>query len=218
MIAVHVSAPFGSFRKSYARSFAETYALPPPATIYGMLLSLVGEKHRSVHDGVRIALAFKNKPRVATTLRKLSRYKYGVASKQSELGNAPDYVETLCNIEFLCWVDSSSEKSSAGEPLENRLKAAISTPECVDRFGIVCLGLSDDAVDDVSLCTEIRGKWLRLLQTERGALELPVWVDHIGAAQTRWQRYELEGEPVDVSGGPEDSWQWTKITAPVLST
>ena len=46
MITLRVEVPYASFRKSYARSFAETYPLPPPATVYGMLLSLVGERFR----------------------------------------------------------------------------------------------------------------------------------------------------------------------------
>src|SRR5947209_1091669 len=115
VITLHVEVPYASFRKSYARSFAETYPLPPPATVYGMLLSLVGERFRRRHEWVRLAFAHKCRrddepykhrrsgevcldrclPRIATTLRKLSRYKYGVPSKQSKLGNAPDFIETL---------------------------------------------------------------------------------------------------------------------------
>ena len=83
MITLRVELPYGSFRKSYARSFAETYPLPPPATIYGMLLSLVAERFRQRHVGVRLAFAYKQIPRIATTLRKLSRYKYGVPKKQA---------------------------------------------------------------------------------------------------------------------------------------
>jgi CRISPR-associated protein Cas5t len=157
LIALHIEAPYASFRKSYARSFAETYPFPPPATVYGMLLSYVGEYFRACHVGVKLAFAYKQQPRVATTLRKLCRYKYGVASKQSKVGNAPDYVETLCNIEFICWVDSSSEKKQA-RSLEQRLVEAIKMPENITRTGLVCLGLSDDAVNDVSLLNSIEGE------------------------------------------------------------
>src|SRR5215213_2887831 len=162
VITLHVEVPYASFRKSYARSFAETYPLPPPATVYGMLLSLVGERFRRQHVGVRLAFAYKRAPQIATTLRKLSRYKYGVANKQSTLGNAPDFVETLCDIEFLCWVDSSEEVSGDVEAqegkervLEERIVEAINSPANVSRYGVLCLGLSDDAVNDVSLCENI---------------------------------------------------------------
>src|SRR5438874_7024392 len=143
MIALHLEVPYGSFRKSFARSFAETYPLPPPATVYGMLLSLVGEYFRKRHEGVRLAFAYKKLPQIATTLRKLSRYKYGVPSKQSSLGNAPDFVETLCDIEFLCWVDSSKEKTiPVGiDTLEQRLLNVLTAPSNVNRCGVLCLGL-----------------------------------------------------------------------------
>lgn len=214
MITLQVEAPYASFRKSYARSFAETYPLPPPATVYGMLLSLVGERFRSRHEGVRMAFAYKSIPLIATTLRKLSRYKYGVPSKQAKLGNAPDFVETLCGIEFLCWVDSSLEKDGA-RTLEARLIEAIESPATVDRYGLLCLGLNDDAVNDVSICRLIEGKWHRLLPSATGPLELPVWVDHVGSAKTRWNRYHLEPVAQILSSSPGDTdWRWTEIIAP----
>lgn len=232
MIILHIEVPYASFRKSFARSFAETYALPPPSTVYGMLLSLVGEHFRNRHEGVRFAFAYKCRckkdevcngncfPRIATTLRKFSRYKYGVPNKQSSLGNAPDFIETLCNIEFLCWVDSAKEKAdergnAKGEVLEQRILNALQNPQTVSRSGIVCLGLSDDAVNDISLCEAVKGEWHRLLLNDKGSLELPVWADHVRGLDTRWQRYELEKERSEITSTPnEESWQWTQIIDP----
>lgn len=218
MITLHVEVPYASFRKSFARSFAETYPLPPPATVYGMLLSLVGEYFRNRHDGVRLAFAYKRLPKVATTLRKLSRYKYGVPSKQRTLGNAPDFVETLCDIEFLCWIDSSQEKSrGSGENnnLEERLRDVLTAPRNIDRRGVLCLGLSDDAVNSVGLCNRFEGNWHRLLPKDSGNIELPVWVDHVGAAHTRWNRFEFEekASPIDESPDGTD-WGWIEIIDP----
>jgi CRISPR-associated protein Cas5t len=217
MITLHVDVPYASFRKSFARSFAETYPLPPPATVYGMLLSLVGEYFRKRHDGVRLAFAYKKLPRIATTLRKLSRYKYGVPSKQSSLGNAPDFVETLCDIEFLCWIDSSQEKTVAVgiNTLEQRLQDVLTAPGNVNRRGVLCLGLSDDAVNSVKLGDQFDGKWHRLLPSDKGPIELPVWVDHVGAAHTRWRRFEFEDNASPITerpGGPD--WGWTEINDP----
>lgn len=213
MITLRVEVPYASFRKSFARSFAETYLLPPPATVYGMLLSLVGERFRRRHEGVRLAFAYKRAPRIATTLRKLSRFKYGVPSKQSKLGNAPDFVETLCGIEFLCWVDSAKEKTTVEAPtLESRIVEALNDPAKVDRYGVLYLGLSDDTVNDVNLCENFDGKWHRLAPSDTGTIELPVWVDHVGAAHTRWQRYDFDQEATYLSGLPGDgSWKWTEI-------
>ena len=219
MIALHVEVPYASFRKSYARSFAETYPFPPPATVYGMLLSLVGERLRARHAGVQLAFAYARHPLVATTLRKLSRFKYGVSSKQSKLGNAPDFVETLCGIDFICWVDSSAESQKTGDArssdnrtLEARLIEALNHPERVERTGIVCLGLSDDAVNEVSLVNSVAGKWHWLTPCANGQIELPVWVDHVGSIDTRWQRYNFE-HALSVTNEPTRQ-QFTLITAP----
>lgn len=192
MITLRVRAPFASFRKSYARSFAETYAFAPPATVYGMLLSLVGESLRATHVGARMAFAYKRRPKVTTTLRKLSRLKYGVVSKQAKLGNAPDFVETLCGIDFLCALDSAQESATRGRTLEVRVREALEEPSLVTRTGVVCLGLSDDAVDEVSIADPSLGEWHALRPRADGEFELPVWVDHVGALHTRWQRFQFD--------------------------
>lgn len=212
MITLRVEAPYGSFRKSYARSYAETYPFPPPATIYGMLLSLVGEELRSRHAGVRLAFAYRARPKVATTLRKLSRYKYGMASKQAKLGNAPDYVETLCGIDFLCWVDSSKE-AAEGVPLEARLRQALERPDSITRTGVVYLGLSDDAVNEVSLWRGGGGPYFWLSPSPEGPIELPVWVDHVAAQHTRWRRYIFDEQPMRGHESPEER-RYTELIDP----
>lgn len=244
MIAIAVQVPYASFRKSYARSFAETYALPPPATVYGMLLSLVGERYRVRHVGVGLALAFKCQledengtvdtrtsetcgrtclPLVATNVRKLSRFKYGVVTKDKiASGHKLDFVETLSGIDFLCWIDSSLEKRGSGSlstsdsrTLEERVAEAIREPDKVDRYGVLSLGLSDDAVNSVSLCDRFEGDWHRLLPSDIGSIELPIWVDHVGAAYTRWQRFELEEKASPITKSPGTSeWAWTEINDP----
>lgn len=217
MIILKVNVPYASFRKSYARSFAETYSLPPPATIYGMLLSLVGEKFRYRHEGVKLAFAYKNLPKIATTLRKLSRFKYGIASKQSELGNQPDFIQTLCNIDFLCWIDSSNESINKDETLESRIKIALQTPDQVTRYGLLCLGLSDDLVNDIDFYSGSNDLWHRLVPTDAGDMELPIWVDHIGAATTRWKRYYFENQTKIAVSENQNPWleeQWTQILVP----
>lgn len=209
MISLQVEAPYASFRTSFARSYAETYTLPPPATIYGMLLSLVGERQRRAHLGVKISIGFVRRPRLATVLKKLSRYKYGVPSKQAKLGNAPDYVEILCGIDCRVRVDSSAESSSP--TLEQRLTLALDSPERIERTGIVCLGLSDDMVDIVRADQDEVGiEWLTL--DDQGSLELPVWVDHVGSADTRWRRFQLQLERA-VGKMPATN-QWIQIKPP----
>lgn len=204
MITLRIECPFATFRKSFARSFAESYPVAPPATVYGMLLSLVGERLRVAHEGVRLAFAYRDLPKIATTLRKLSRYKYGVPGKQDRLGNTPDFIQTTCGIEFLCWVDSSMEPRLE-QKLEERITRAIQTPEYVTRYGVLSLGLSDDLAD-VWLCTRIENEWRRLAPRNHGSIDLPVWVSHVGALGTWWKRYEL-GAPDLLDGFPaQDDW------------
>lgn len=211
MITLYVEVPYATFRKSFARSYAETYRFPPPATVYGMLLSLVGERFRSRHEGVRLALAFGREPKVATTLRKLSRYKYGVPGKQSELGNAPDYVETVCGLEFLCWIDSAEERLN-GPTLEERIVEALEQPERVDRYGLVCLGLSDDLVNEIRLCNQAEGFWHRLIPRDDGTIELPTWVDHVAGIGTEWRRFFWENKACEINVDPgTPTWPWVKI-------
>jgi len=176
-----------------------------------MLLSLVGERFRSAHEGVRMAMAFASRPKVATTLRKLSRYKYGVASKQATLGNAPDFVETLCGVKFRCWIDSSEERRQTRR-LEERVIEALESPETIDRYGLVSLGMSDDMVDDIHRVETADGAWLRLRPRPDGPMELPVWVAHVGSLGTRWQRYELDDVAQTLVGYP-DAFDWTVMQA-----
>lgn len=66
MISVRVQVPYASFRKSYARSFAESYPFPPPATVYGMLLSLVesaaGRATLGSHSHSRMRASLVSRP------------------------------------------------------------------------------------------------------------------------------------------------------------
>jgi CRISPR-associated protein Cas5t len=209
MITLEVEAPYANFRKSFARSYAETYTYPPPSTVYGMLLSLVGERQRRTHLGARLAIGFLDTPRLSTVLKKLSRFKYGVPAKQSKLGNAPDYMEIVCGIRFVLCVDSSDEGRQPG--LETRIALALDSPESVARTGVLCLGLSDDMVDSVRRIGSVeRRKVDWLIADSRGSLELPVWVDHVGSADTRWRRYRLgNSESID-----PPSEAWIAITPP----
>ena len=58
-LVLRVDVPMTGLRPMWAREYQETYPAPPPSTIYGMLLSLVGVERRDKnrHAGLRIALA-----------------------------------------------------------------------------------------------------------------------------------------------------------------
>jgi CRISPR-associated protein Cas5t len=99
MLGVYVTAPIACFRKGLAREYLETEPLPPPATCYGFLLSLVGETDRRQHIGVRLCPVILNKPETSVVLRTVWRVK---RSPLGSPGNTrPDYQQLLSPIQLL---------------------------------------------------------------------------------------------------------------------
>ncbi|NEP02829.1 MAG: type I-MYXAN CRISPR-associated protein Cas5/Cmx5/DevS [Symploca sp. SIO2E9] len=186
-LALRVEVPIACFRQSRAREYAETYPVPPPSTVYGMLLSMVGEMNRYKHCGVKLAIALLSKPEKSTVIRTFRRFKKKDIHDPSNA--RPDYQELLTNIQFAVWVDSETE--SAQPTLSERLQIAFDNPASINRFGGLCLGESRDLVNFVTpLSEENKEKNLYwLIQDEDGLLTLPYWVDHIGSRGTRWLRY-----------------------------
>jgi len=75
-IRLQIEVPIACFRQSRAREYAETYPVPPPSTVYGMLLSIVGEMDRYKHCGVRLAIAMlEPQPEKSTVIRMFRRFK-----------------------------------------------------------------------------------------------------------------------------------------------
>jgi len=189
-LALCVEVPIACFRQSRAREYAETYPVPPPSTIYGMLLSMVGEIDRYKHCGVKLAIALIAKPQKSTVIRTFRRFKK--KDIHDPTNARPDYQELLTDIQFIVWVDAGMDRSTPTLP--ERLQFALDNPDRIDRFGGLCLGESRDLVNSVSLLSEKESNtslsWL--IQDEDGLLTLPYWVDHVGSQGTRWRRYRLE--------------------------
>lgn len=202
-LALRVEVPIACFRQSRAREYAETYPVPPPSTVYGMLLSIVGETDRYKHCGVKLAIALLSEPEKSTVIRTFRRFK---KKEITDPSNArPDYQELLSDIQFIVWVASGSD---SGQPtLQERLQLAFANPATISRFGGLCLGESRDLVNSVTPLPEnYQGESLQwLVQNEDGLLTLPYWVDHVGSRGTRWQRYQLL-EPSVQRQPPELAW------------
>jgi CRISPR-associated protein Cas5t len=190
MLGIHVTVPIACFRKGLAREYLETEPLPPPATCYGFLLSLVGETNRHRHVGCRIAPTLLNHPDQSVVLRTVWRV------KKTPLGSSgnmrPDYQQLLSPVELVLWLDSG-EETAEGDRLEARVERALTKPAGITRFGGLSLGESTHLVNDVlrfSGDTSRSGKVFLL--HERGRMTLPVWVDHVGSAGTRYVTGNLE--------------------------
>ncbi len=191
MIGIRVTVPIACWRKGYAREYLETEPLPPPATCYGFLLSLVGEEDRGCHRGARVTAGLINDPETSVVLRTLWRVK-SLKETQGVGANArPDYQQLMMNADLIVWCDSNAEPDPASG-LEARVVRTIREPSTVDRFGGLSLGESTHLVNDVKLIEGDFPPARTFLLATDGALTLPVWVDHVGSAQTRFVVGNLE--------------------------
>lgn len=201
-IALYVHVPCATFRASRSREYGKTYSVPPPSTVYGMLLSLVGETDSQRHCGVKLAIAMLSQPQKSTVLRKIRRFKekdYG-----HKRNTSVEHQEILTDIKFIVWVESSREEVQP--TLAERIKKAKANPAAVKRFGCLYLGESNDLVNSIRLAQERHlsqpKQWL--VKNNEGNITLPYWVDHVGSRGTRWARYSLE--ELNFKVPPDRSW------------
>lgn len=200
-ITLRIEVPIACFRQSHSREYLETYPVPPPATVYGMLLSLVGETDRYEHCGTRLAIALLSEPQKSRVVRTFHRYKTRNIHDPSNI--RPDYQELLTDIQLIVKVDQGTDR--AKPTLVERLRQAFTEPASIDRFGGLSLGESRDLVNAVTLITNLDGESIRwLVQDEQGSLRLPYWVDHVGSKETRWFRYLIQ--KVDSYQLPDSAW------------
>ncbi|MBI4700882.1 MAG: type I-MYXAN CRISPR-associated protein Cas5/Cmx5/DevS [Deltaproteobacteria bacterium] len=207
---LYVSVPAASFRVAQARELFETYPVPPPATVFGMLLSLVGEANRLRHAGAELGLAMLSEPSRSVVLRKVWRIKSPKNDPGVKDNCRPDFQELLSDIRLAVWVRSGPNEAQPA--LADRVVAALASPASIQRFGGLSLGESTHLVD------ELRG-WRHgdaergrvLVNDPEGDLALPVWPDHVGSRGTRWAQFRLaEG---DLALAPPPA-AWTRIDPP----
>ncbi|MFC1758605.1 type I-MYXAN CRISPR-associated protein Cas5/Cmx5/DevS [Planctomycetota bacterium] len=195
MIGVHVTVPIACWRRGKAREYLETEMLPPPSTCYGFLLSLVGETDRLAHVGARVTVAMiSREPQLSVVLRTVWRV------KKRPLGTAgntrPDYQQLLTGSELVIWIDSSDEHGNTDDlmTLEQRVQAALdpNARSQINRFGGLSLGESTHLVDEIKPFKPQAIDGECFVVNQRGRLTLPVWVDHVGSAGTRFTTGDIE--------------------------
>jgi CRISPR-associated protein Cas5t len=200
MLGVYVSVPIACFRKGLAREYLETEPIPPPATCYGFLLSLVGEERRRRHVGCRVAPVLLNRPDQSVVLRTVWRVK---SLPLGAGGNTrPDFQQLLAPVRVVLWLESSEELSDS-ERLESRVIRALENPETIERFGGLSLGESAHLIDEVRPFPRAdrnpedqQQKGRAFLLSPSGRMTLPVWVDHVGSVGTRYATGNLETGPL----------------------
>lgn len=206
IVGLYASIPVACFRVPRAREYFETYPVPPPATVYGMLLSLVGETNRFIHEKSEIAIALISEPSYSTVLRTLWRVK----NKNEGLGaggnRRPDYQELLTDVQLAVWIRKGVNELPEVS-LAQRVFDAMNDPTKVFRFGGLSLGESTHLVDEIKLLDNKRIESCQLLlNNPEGDLSLPVWADHVGA-NSLWGQYYLSDFKINGSAAiPADAW------------
>ena len=209
MVELFVSAPLAAFRVPQSREYLETLPVPPPSTVYGMLLSLVGEPNRLTHAGAELALAPLGEPARSLVLRTAWRMKSVKHPPGLGDNKRPDLQELLSDIRLAVFVRAGA-REAASPPLADRLAAALADWSSVTRFGGLSLGESSHLVDEVRPLRkgDLGRAWL-LRPDPDGDLVLPIWADHVGSARTRWGRFQRAP-----FRRPPDEGAWVAITPP----
>ncbi len=208
-IGLFISVPVACFRVPRAREYFETFPCPPPSTVYGMLLAMVGEVNRRVHEGAEIAIALLSEPAYSVVLRTLWRVKE--RGEGPGLGNnrRPDFQELLTDVQLAVWV-RAGKRETHETPLVDRVHASLTQPRLIERFGGLSLGESTHLVNEISFLKGQDKSGRLLVAEEDGDLSLPIWPDHVGSA-TRWGQYRLID--TELSGDIGEK-AWTEIRRP----
>jgi len=189
---LYIDCPCTSFPRSFARDFKETYRYAPPSTIYGMLLSLVGEVDMTAHLGVKLAIGIiGNDPPISRIVRKQRHHKFS----QKHLGtyptsqfSKPNHHELLTDVQVVVEVDSSEELANI--KLSERVAIALSSPDQIIRFGGLSLGESWAMVNGIRKYREVDGVIRWLAKDKRGLISLPVWINRT-TSQGTFQRFSF---------------------------
>ncbi len=197
-LPIRVEVPVCAFRPYTSREYQDTFPVPAPATVYGMLLSLLGipREEKAMHRGAGMALAVVSMPQRAKVFRKLRR---GDDLEDTR----PDYQDLLMDLTLCIWLRQGED--TADPPLSARIPTALAHPDTITRFGGLSLGESSYLVDAVGPTQMPLDKALQFLKPdkERGFYRMPVWVDHAANQNVSW-RFNIE--KMSVSDGLNRCW------------
>lgn len=209
-LCLFLDVPMASFRPMWSREYQQTYPVPPPSTIYGMLLSLVGVEREQKRDyaDVRLAIALKDQPEIGRIFRKFRRVAQRSKKADPLTDRRPDYQELVLWLKFWLWIDGTK----AENPLAEKICGALDTERRgnIIRHGALCLGESSHMVNDVKLAvgnvapTKREGRFL--VRDQTGFLTMPVWTDHKNDVPHVETFTLLEPEPLPIQPVEAEKW------------
>ncbi len=195
---IRVEVPVCAFRPYASREYQDTFPVPTPSSVYGMLLSLLGvpREEKARHRGAEMALAVARLPGRSKVFRKLRR--------GSDLENTrPDYQDLLMDLTLWVWLRPGAD--AAEPPLSQRVPTALLPPHAVTRSGGLSLGESSYLVDTVVTDPNPPDRLVFLTPNEHGFFSIPIWVDHLERANTVLRRFVIS-DPIPVKDGLEAAW------------
>lgn len=211
---LYVDCPCMSFPRSFARDYKETYQYPPPSTVYGFLLSLVGEVELQAHLGVKLAIGVLGEDvPISRILRKQRHHKFSKKHQgtyPTSQFSKPNFQEVLTDLRIVVRLDSSQE--SAAVTLADRVAIVLTTPGQISRYGGLSLGESWAMVNGIRRYGESDGEVRWLLRDDRGLIGLPIWIDR-QTTRGMFQRFSL-GERTSEF----DDRAWVSIVTPANSS
>lgn len=192
---LYLDCPCTSFPRSFARDYKETYRYPPPSTIYGFLLSLVGETDMSAHLGVKLAIGIiGDDPPISRIVRKQRHHKFSkthMGTYPTSKFSKPNHQELLTDLRVVVQLESSDETATV--KLTERVAIALSTPSQITRFGGLSLGESWAMVNGIRVYREADGPIRWLAKDNRGLISLPIWINR-QTGQGTFQRFSWSNE------------------------
>ncbi|WP_416667839.1 CRISPR-associated protein Cas5 [Egbenema bharatensis] len=204
---LYLDCPCTSFPRSFARDYKETYQYPPPSTVYGLLLSLIGEVDMEAHRGVKLAIGIiGNNPPISRIVRKQRHHKFSkthMGTYPTSKFSKPNLQELLTDLQVSVQIDSSEEVATV--KLAERVAIALSNPSQITRFGGLSLGESWAMINGIRTYREEDGSIRWLVTDNRGLISLPVWIDR-KSEQGTFQRFSL---------GEFSENCWVRIHSPV---
>lgn len=212
-VPLRVEVPVCAFRPYASREYQDTYPVPTPASVYGMLLSMLGitREDKARHRGAEMAIAVgtitwerdarrwafdPDLPGRSKVFRKLRR--------GSDLEDTrPDYQDLLIDLAIWIWLRPGGDPGVP--PLSTTVRAALGEPARIRRYGGLSLGESSYLVDTVGF-DNTPPDHLRFLVPDRsGFYALPTWVDHVERKNTVLERFRIS-EPAPTSESLASAW------------